>query len=137
MKTKVGINGFGRIGRNAFKAAQEKGANFDIVAVNDLITPETLAHLLKYDSCFGKYKGEVSFKEDAIIVNGREIKILAEKDPEKLPWKELGVEVVIESTGLFTKKDGAEKHIKAAKINDIIFFKDIKKSSLFQITFYR
>jgi glyceraldehyde 3-phosphate dehydrogenase len=120
MKTKVGINGFGRIGRNAFKIAQERDTNFEIVAINDLTTPETLAHLLKYDSCFGKFKGTVSCKEDAIIVNGKEIKIIAEKDPEKLPWKELGVEVVIESTGLFTKKEGAEKHIKAGAKKVII-----------------
>ena len=120
MKTKVGINGFGRIGRNAFKAAVEKGANFEVVALNDLTTPETLAHLLSYDSCFGKFRGTVSYKEDAIIVNGKEIKIIAERDPEKLPWKELGVEVVIESTGIFTKKDAAEKHIKAGAKKVII-----------------
>ena len=113
MKVKVGINGFGRIGRNAFKAAQEKNANFEIVAINDLTTPETLAHLLKYDSCFGIYPGTVKSKEGAIIVDGREIKILAEKDPANLPWKALGVDVVLESTGLFTKKDAAAKHIAA------------------------
>ena len=120
MKTKVGINGFGRIGRNAFKIAQDMGDNFEIVAINDLTTPETLAHLLKYDSCFGKFNGTVTCKDDKMIVNGKEIKILAEKDPEKLPWKELGVEVVVESTGLFTKKADAEKHIRAGAKKVII-----------------
>ncbi len=113
MKTKVGISGFGRIGRNAFKAALEKDADFEIVAINDITSPETLAHLLKYDSVFGKFSGTVSAKSDAIIVNGKEIKILAVRNPEDLPWKELGVELVLESTGLFTKKADAEKHIKA------------------------
>jgi glyceraldehyde 3-phosphate dehydrogenase len=113
MKTKVGISGFGRIGRNAFKAAFEKNADFEIVAINDITSPETLAHLLKYDSVFGKFNGTVEAKSDAIIVNGKEIKILAVRNPEDLPWKELGVEVVLESTGLFTKKSDAEKHIRA------------------------
>ena len=120
MKTKVGINGFGRIGRNAFKIAQERDTNFEIVAINDLTTPETLAHLLKYDSCFGKFEGSVSCKGDAIVVNGKEVKIFAEKDPEKLPWKDMGVEVVVESTGIFTSKDAASKHIKAGAKKVII-----------------
>jgi glyceraldehyde 3-phosphate dehydrogenase len=113
MSIKVGINGFGRIGRNAFKAALAKGTDFEIVAVNDVTDPETLAHLLKYDSCFGKFDGEVKAKESAIIVNGKEIKITAIRNPAELPWKELGVDVVLESTGLFTKKADAEKHIQA------------------------
>lgn len=113
MKVKVGINGFGRIGRNAFKIAQDKDVNYEIVAINDLTTPSTLAHLLKYDSCFGKFKGTVEATDHSIIVNGKEILIYAEKDPENIPWGELGVDVVLESTGIFTKKDGAEKHIKA------------------------
>lgn len=120
MKTKVGINGFGRIGRNAFKAAVNKSDKFEIVAINDLTTPSTLAHLLKYDSCFGRFNGTVEATEDSIIVNGKEIKILAERDPAKLPWRELGVEVVLESTGLFTKKEGAEKHIAAGAKKVII-----------------
>jgi glyceraldehyde 3-phosphate dehydrogenase len=120
MGTKVGINGFGRIGRNAFKAAIDKDANFDIVAINDVTDPKTLAHLLKYDSCFGRFDGEVEAKEDAIIVNGREIKITAVRNPAELPWKELGVEVVLESTGLFTKKVDAEKHIQAGAKKVII-----------------
>ena len=113
MSVKVGINGFGRIGRNAFKAYTEKNPDFEIVAVNDLTSPDTLAHLLKYDSCFGKFDGTVEAKEDAIVVNGKEIKILSETDPANLPWKEMGVEVVLESTGRFTDREGASKHIEA------------------------
>ncbi len=120
MRTKVGINGFGRIGRNAFKAAFEKNADFDIVAINDITSPATLAHLLKYDSIFGIFDADVSSTEDAIIVNGKEIKILAVRNPEDLPWKALGVELVLESTGLFTKKSDAEKHIKAGAKKVII-----------------
>ncbi|MDR3242717.1 MAG: type I glyceraldehyde-3-phosphate dehydrogenase [Clostridiales Family XIII bacterium] len=120
MKTKVGINGFGRIGRNAFKAAIDKGADFDIVAINDVTDPETLAHLLKYDSCFGKFNGEVEAKEDAIVVNGKKIRIVAVRNPADLPWKELGVDVVLESTGLFTKKADAAKHIQAGAKKVII-----------------
>jgi glyceraldehyde 3-phosphate dehydrogenase len=113
MKTKVGINGFGRIGRNAFKAAFEKNADFEIVAINDITSPATLAHLLKYDSIFGKFCGEVTSTENSIIVNGKEIKILAVRNPADLPWGELGVELVLESTGLFTNKADAAKHITA------------------------
>ncbi len=113
MSVKVGINGFGRIGRNAFKAYIDKNPDFEIVAVNDLTDPATLAHLLKYDSCFGKFDGTVEAKEGAIVVNGKEIKILSETDPAQLPWKELGVEVVLESTGRFTDREGASKHIEA------------------------
>ncbi len=111
MSVKVGINGFGRIGRNAFKAYIEKNPDFEIVAINDLTTPDTLAHLLKYDSCFGRFNGTVEAKDNAIVVNGKEIKIIAERDPAQIPWKELGVEVVLESTGLFTKREGAAKHL--------------------------
>ena len=120
MSVKVGINGFGRIGRNAFKAALEKGADFDIVAINDITDPATLAHLLKYDSCFGGFDGEVSAKDNAIVVNGKEVKILAERDPAALPWGDLGVEIVLESTGLFTKKADAGKHIEAGAKKVII-----------------
>jgi glyceraldehyde 3-phosphate dehydrogenase len=120
MGVKVGINGFGRIGRNAFKAALEKGVEFDIVAINDLTSPATLAHLLRYDSCFGKFRGTVEAVEGAIVVNGKQIKILTERDPANLPWKDLGVEVVLESTGLFTKKDAAAKHIQAGAKKVII-----------------
>ena len=120
MSVKVGINGFGRIGRNAFKAAMNKENEFEIVAINDLTSPATLAHLVKYDSTFGRFQGQVEAKEDAIIVNGKEIKILAYKDPAQLPWKQLGVEVVLESTGLFTKKADAQKHIEAGAKKVII-----------------
>jgi len=119
MSVKVGINGFGRIGRNAFKAALEK-SNYEIVAINDLTDPNTLAHLLKYDSVYGKFNGTVEAKEGAIVVNGKEIKILSERNPENLPWKEMAVEIVLESTGLFTKKADAEKHIKAGAKKVII-----------------
>jgi len=120
MGIKVGINGFGRIGRNAFKAALDKNLDFDIVAINDVTDPETLAHLLKYDSCFGIFDGEVTWRDDAIVVNGKEIKIIAVRDPADLPWGELGVEVVLESTGLFTKKADAAKHITAGAKKVII-----------------
>jgi len=121
MATKIGINGFGRIGRNAFKAIISKYPNdFEVVAVNDLTDPKTLAHLLKYDSCYGKFNGDVDYTENSIIVNGKEIKVLAEKDPANLPWGELGVEVVIESTGRFTKKADAQKHIQAGAKKVII-----------------
>lgn len=114
MAVKVAINGFGRIGRNAFKVAIEKYADkLDIVAINDLTDSKTLAHLLQFDSCFGKFQGTVDVKDDALVVNGKEIKILAEKDPAKLPWKEMGVDIVIESTGLFRSKETAGKHIEA------------------------
>lgn len=113
MKTKVGINGFGRIGRNALKAAfAREDLNFEIVAINDLTTPETLAHLLKYDSCFGKFEGTVEHTENSIVVNGNEIKVYAQRNPEEIPWGDLGVTVVLESTGLFTKKADAAKHLR-------------------------
>ncbi|HBM80991.1 MAG: type I glyceraldehyde-3-phosphate dehydrogenase [Clostridiales bacterium] len=121
MTIKVGINGFGRIGRNAFKIAQEKlNKDVEIVAINDLTDPKTLAHLLKYDSLFGKFKGTVEAKEHSFIVNGKEIKIFAERDPGNLPWKELGVDIVIESTGLFTKREKAILHINAGAKKVII-----------------
>ena len=113
MKTKVAINGFGRIGRNVFKVAMSQNTTWDIVAINDLTDPKTLAHLLKYDSLFGKFNGEVESTADSIIVNGKEIKIFAEKDPERLPWGELGVDLVIESTGIFRSKKDVSKHMNA------------------------
>src|SRR3954469_523025 len=100
MKTKIAINGFGRIGRNAFKIAFER-PDLEITAVNDLTDTKTLAHLLKHDSNYGTYQHEVDSDDEHIIVNGQKIKVLAEKDPTALPWKDLGVDVVIESTGLF------------------------------------
>jgi glyceraldehyde 3-phosphate dehydrogenase len=112
MGIKVGINGFGRIGRPVFKIAMEKfGADAEIVLINDMTSPKTLAHLLKYDSTYGVYSGEVSATENSIIVNGKEIHISAEADPAKIKWGEYGVDVVIESTGRFTSKEAAMKHI--------------------------
>jgi glyceraldehyde 3-phosphate dehydrogenase len=115
MAVRVGINGFGRIGRNAFRAAkareQEVGQEIEWVAVNDLTDSATLAHLLAYDSILGPYPGSVQARDGALEVDGRELKVLAELDPAALPWGELGVDVVIESTGLFTDRDSAAKHL--------------------------
>ncbi len=110
-KIQVGINGFGRIGRQVVRAAKERGANIDIVAVNDLTDTKTLAHLFRYDSVHGRFDGEVTFDADSITINGDRIKVLKEKDPALLPWKDLGVDIVLESTGRFTKADDAKKHI--------------------------
>jgi glyceraldehyde 3-phosphate dehydrogenase (phosphorylating) len=119
MAVKVGINGFGRIGRNILRAAsQEK--NLEFVAVNDITDAKTLAHLLKYDSILGIFDADVKAMENAIAVNGKTIKVFAEKDHAKLPWKDLGVQVVIESTGLFTKKDDAVKHITSGGAKKVI-----------------
>lgn len=112
MATKVGINGFGRIGRNVFKLLQGN-AEFEVVAINDLTDAKTLAHLLKYDSVSGVYKGTVSATGDSIVVDGKTIKVLAEKTPSALPWKALGVELVLESTGRFTTKADCMQHIDA------------------------
>ena len=121
MKVKIGVNGFGRIGRLVVKAAlAEKAQDIEFVAVNDLTDARTLAHLFKYDSTFGVYPGQVSAKADAIIVDGREIKVLAQKDPAQLPWKAMGVDVVIESTGRFTDKEKAIAHITAGAKKVII-----------------
>ncbi|MGE5474253.1 MAG: type I glyceraldehyde-3-phosphate dehydrogenase [Ignavibacteriales bacterium] len=114
MAVKVGINGFGRIGRHAFKVMLQKYPNdIEVVGINDLTDAPTLAHLLKYDSIFGKFNGEVSTKDNTLIVNGKEIKIYAEKDPANLPWGSLGADIILESTGFFTVKEKAEAHIKA------------------------
>jgi glyceraldehyde 3-phosphate dehydrogenase len=112
MATRVGINGFGRIGRNVVRAARAmKATELEFVAVNDLTDTKTLAHLLKYDSVHGRYEGEVTAQGDAISVDGRSIKVLSEKEPAKLPWKDLGVELVLESTGRFTDRDKAALHL--------------------------
>ena len=114
MAVRVGINGFGRIGRNVLRAAtMAKETSLEFVAVNDITDTKTLAHLLKYDSVHGRFPGTVEAKGDALIVNGREIKVSAIKEPEKLPWKDLGVELVLESTGRFTDRDAAAKHLTA------------------------
>ncbi len=111
MTIRVGINGFGRIGRNYFRALLEQGADIEIVAVNDLGDTATTAHLLKYDTILGRLKQEVSHTEDTITVGGKTIKVLSERNPADIPWGELGVDIVIESTGIFTKKEDAEKHL--------------------------
>ncbi len=113
MPVRVGINGFGRIGRNVFRAAKARGTAQDIewVAVNDLTDPATLAHLLKYDSILGPYDGTVEVRDGALEVDGQTLKVLAERDPGALPWGELGVDVVIESTGFFTDRENAAKHL--------------------------
>ena len=113
MPVRVGINGFGRIGRNVFRAAHEQGADLEWVAVNDLTDAETLAHLLKYDSTYGRFPGEIEAGEDSITVDGKEIKVLSEREPGDLPWADLGADVVIESTGLFTDRESASKHLDA------------------------
>jgi glyceraldehyde 3-phosphate dehydrogenase len=111
-KIKVAINGFGRIGRITFRALLKK-ENVEVVALNDLTSPATLAHLLKYDSVHGKFPGEVSVDGDYLVVNGLRLKVYAERNPADLPWKELGVDVVVESTGVFRSRDGIQKHIEA------------------------
>ena len=113
MSVKIGINGFGRIGRNFFRAALAKDSNMEIVAVNDLTDNKTLAHLLKYDTITGRLDAEVTFDNEQIVVNGTAIKVFAERDPSNLPWGDLGVDIVIESTGHFTKAADAAKHIAA------------------------
>jgi glyceraldehyde 3-phosphate dehydrogenase len=119
-KVKVGINGFGRIGRNLFRAAYEAGSDLEFVAVNDVFDAASLGHLLKYDSTYGRFPGEVEVGDGAITVDGVETKVLSERDPADLPWGELGVDVVIESTGVFTKRDGAAKHLEAGAKKVII-----------------
>jgi glyceraldehyde 3-phosphate dehydrogenase len=119
-KVKVAINGFGRIGRNLFRAAYEAGSELEFVAVNDITDVRTLAHLLKYDSILGRFPGDVAEGEGEIVVDGEPIKVLAERDPADLPWADLGVDVVIESTGLFTKRDDAAKHLEAGARKVII-----------------
>jgi glyceraldehyde 3-phosphate dehydrogenase len=121
MAIRVGINGFGRIGRQVLRAARQQGvADIEIVAVNDLTDTKTLAHLFKYDSVHRTYAGDVSAADGAIMVDGDEIAVLAEKDPAKLPWKKLGVDLVLESTGRFTKADDARKHVEAGARKVII-----------------
>ncbi|MFZ0130708.1 MAG: type I glyceraldehyde-3-phosphate dehydrogenase [Candidatus Dormiibacterota bacterium] len=113
MTVKIGINGFGRIGRDIVRAARERGADFDVIAVNDITTPETLAHLLTHDSVFGRFPGTVTPGSDSIILDGRTVKVFAEREPKNLPWGDLGVDIVVESTGHFTDADKARAHIDA------------------------
>ena len=117
---KVGVNGFGRIGRNLYRAAHEAGSELEFVAVNDITDAATIAHLLKYDSIYGRFPGSVEARGDSIVVDGSEIKVLGERDPAALPWGDLGVEVVIESTGLFTSREAATKHLEAGAQKVII-----------------
>jgi len=120
MALRAGINGFGRIGRNVFRAAHERGADIDWVGVNDITDTETLAHLLKYDSVLGPFPGTVEVSENGLVVNGDELRVFAERDPGDLPWSDVGAEVVIESTGLFTDRESAAKHIAAGAQKVII-----------------
>jgi glyceraldehyde 3-phosphate dehydrogenase len=120
MAVKVGINGFGRIGRNVFRAAHAAGADLEFVAVNDLVDTETMAHLLKYDSILGRFPGTVEVEGETINVDGAPLKVLSERDPAALPWGDLGVDVVIESTGFFTKREDAAKHLEAGAKKVII-----------------
>lgn len=121
MATKVGINGFGRIGRQVFKAMRDYyGDSLEVVAVNDIGDLATMAHLLKYDSNYGRFDGTIEVGDGGIIVDGKMLKVLAERDPANLPWKDLGVDIVIESTGLFTKRDDAGKHLQAGAKKVII-----------------
>jgi glyceraldehyde 3-phosphate dehydrogenase len=120
MTVKVGINGFGRIGRNFFRAAKRKGADLDFVAVNDITDAPTLAHLLRYDSVLGNLDADIKATDEGISVDGDEFRVIAERDPAALPWKELGVEIVIESTGLFTDREDADKHLGAGAQKVII-----------------
>jgi glyceraldehyde 3-phosphate dehydrogenase len=113
MATKVGINGFGRIGRNFYRAYLQKNPDFEIVAVNDLASPDVLAHVLKYDSSHGVLDADIAHSEGEISVDGKSFKVLSEKDPTALPWEEMGVDVVVESTGLFTDREGASQHLQA------------------------
>jgi glyceraldehyde 3-phosphate dehydrogenase len=120
MALKAGINGFGRIGRNVFRAAHAAGADVEWVGVNDITDTKTLAHLLKYDSILGRFPGTVEHTDDTLVVDGKELKVFAERDPADLPWSDVGAEVVIESTGLFTDRDSAAKHLDAGAKKVII-----------------
>src|SRR5919202_6359700 len=120
MAVKVGINGFGRIGPNVMRAAYARGADIDWVAVNDITDTKTLAHLFKYDSILGPFPGEVEATENSIAIDGKELRVFSERDPGALPWGDVGAEVVIESTGLFTDRDSAAKHLDAGAKKVII-----------------
>ena len=120
MALKAGINGFGRIGRNVLRAAHAQGADIDWVGVNDITDTKTLAHLFKYDSNYGTFPGTVEATDDAIVIDGKELKVFSERDPGALPWSEVGADVVIESTGLFTDRENAAKHLDAGAKKVII-----------------
>ncbi len=120
MSVRVAINGFGRIGRNVFRAARDRASGFEIVAVNDLMDLKTAAYLLKYDSVHGQFPGTVEAGDDGLIVDGKPLRVVSERDPADLPWADLGVEIVVESTGFFTKREGASKHLAAGARKVII-----------------
>src|SRR5579883_2106511 len=120
MTMKVGINGFGRIGRQSFKALLDRHPDVEIVAINDLVDTKTNAHMLKYDSNYGRFDGTVQAEADALIVNGKKIKVTAQRDPGQVPWKDMGVELVIESTGFFTAREGAIKHIEGGGAKKVL-----------------
>jgi glyceraldehyde 3-phosphate dehydrogenase len=120
MSVRVGINGFGRIGRNVFRAARERGSGYEIVAVNDLMEPKIAAHLLRYDTVHGRFAGTVEPGDGKLVVDGKDVRVVSERDPANLPWKDMGVEVVVESTGLFTKREAASKHLEAGARKVII-----------------
>ncbi len=131
MVTKIGINGFGRIGRLTFKAiAQQHKDNLEVVALNDLTDSKTNAHLLKWDSSYGRYPGEVAAADDSLLVDGKKIKVVAERDPSKIPWKSLGVEIVIESTGLFTDAVKASAHISGGGAKKVIISAPAKNEDI-------
>ena len=121
MPTKVGINGFGRIGRQVLRAMMEQHkGELDVVAVNDLTDPKTNAHLFKYDTNYGKYPGTVEAREDSIAVDGKSVKVFSERDPAKIPWKDVGAEIVVESTGFFTNAERAAGHLEGGAKKVII-----------------
>src|SRR3954471_3259942 len=120
MAVTAGINGFGRIGRNLFRPAPAAGADNDWVGVNDITDTKTLAQLVKYDSILGRFPGTVEHTENSLVIDGKELKVFSERDPAALPWRDLGVDVVVKSTGLFTKRDAAAKHLEAGAKKVII-----------------
>jgi glyceraldehyde-3-phosphate dehydrogenase, type I len=120
MTVKIGVNGFGRIGRNVYRAARKRGVDLQIVAVNDITDAKTLAHLLKYDSVHGRFPGDVSVSANGLTIDGQELRVLAERNPADLPWKDLGVEIVLESTGIFTDREKAAAHLEAGAQKVII-----------------
>src|SRR5277367_5901658 len=120
MTVRIGINGFGRIGRNYLRAARAMGADIEVVAINDLTSAETLAHLLRYDSTHGRFGSDVAVEGSTILLDSGPIAVLADRDPKALPWDDLGVEVVIESTGRFTSRDSASSHLEAGAERVII-----------------
>src|SRR5436190_24318457 len=130
MAVRIGVNGFGRIGRNFYRAARKQGADIEFVAVNDITDPPTLAHLLRYDSVHGVLDAEIKSGDDSISVDGKELKVLAERDPGKLPWKDLGVDVVVESTGLFTDANDARKHVDEGGAKKVIISAPAKGEDL-------